>query len=1013
MVKYILSMRKETVNTFTEGMISDLNPLNMPNNALTDCVNGTILTYDGNEYSLQTDMGNVKLSNCELEENYIPVGIKEYGDVLYIVSYNPFEDRVEIGSYPSTKTVITTGKDPDEKSYQTITQFIESSDESSFYYEKDIEVSDAAKEQLFLDRIEINKLNPGDKYNLSIKNFDNSDNFERTKFFISDDDNKKYNITDLIEFNKDTYCKWTIPGWLGGENKFAKIDQLTYKIKNTSSSYSKNQNFNVSFKLKASDGIFTKNKILGPSPIGELFVEVFKVCDSSTEIPCGKIKVTSCVSYPNDDIYFITDELKGLVWNEDTVKKYIFIPSLIISDNNKKIYYDNCKITTLVSTKASASSDGITLGDSTWNYNITINPNDNKEVLFLTFDTNGISPINSEVFSLDYNIYKFGNTEPIKQIENDSNWNASGESVLKIEDLPMEDLYEIEFFIKSDGVVEKRIDKKLIFASVLMNQFDDLRFDNLHFDTILKKYTNYLNNKDFEIVFTNTEAETNCRNIGSEALDAFKKEGSSVKADNSEIYYYDTAIVENKLIDESYIWNVDKTIDANLSKFPKLLNGPFWDDFNSRCCFKYDLDGTGYKEKNYTRKGEIEEDSTRIIGAKLSTDIKCPISFNKSAERVLWNYSHEKINSHESGLSYMPKQSVAEAERWNFEHKVSMVNPETGCYWFEGKFPIYSNGQRSVKSAIWEPDPENAVELYKANIVAARQNGDNESIKVLANKYEFPPNGQTWDESSTEVAKENTTSSYIVIHKNGKLYWVQLLNTGGEQSENKTIVNDAYDTLTTFIKKYICNTKIGEKNGRFVTAKLGDLNISNSFKWKVDCSAKLQFSEVCFYNDYDFFDRHDLESLYDEHKYEMFKTTDDVYLESIQLNNISKIKNLPLDSRIIENISEEWENIKHTVSSINDNISRSQNQYDQDPYYVNINNYSENPIYERETIPTLAEDNAGINKAREKINTIVSILNGENISTTSLGIYLKDEKRQTGEDIVSHVAIIIGRYLPS
>ena len=97
--------RQETNNTFSEGLIKDLNPINTPNTALTDCVNGTIITYDGNEYSLQNDKGNYGLKHCKLSPNNIPVGIKEYGDILYIVSYNPLNEYVEIGSYPSPETI--------------------------------------------------------------------------------------------------------------------------------------------------------------------------------------------------------------------------------------------------------------------------------------------------------------------------------------------------------------------------------------------------------------------------------------------------------------------------------------------------------------------------------------------------------------------------------------------------------------------------------------------------------------------------------------------------------------------------------------------------------------------------------------------------------------------------------------------------------------------------------------------------------------------------------------------
>ena len=68
--------RQEALNTFTEGLVMDLNPLTTPNNVLTDCLNGTLITYNDNEFILQNDQGNYKLENCKLKPNFIPVGIK-------------------------------------------------------------------------------------------------------------------------------------------------------------------------------------------------------------------------------------------------------------------------------------------------------------------------------------------------------------------------------------------------------------------------------------------------------------------------------------------------------------------------------------------------------------------------------------------------------------------------------------------------------------------------------------------------------------------------------------------------------------------------------------------------------------------------------------------------------------------------------------------------------------------------------------------------------------------------
>ena len=93
--------RHENSNQFKDGLLMDLHPLQTPNTVLTDNLNGTFITYNGNEYSLQNDMGNFKLKNCKLESKYFPIGTTSYADTIYIVSYNPVDKLVQIGSYPS------------------------------------------------------------------------------------------------------------------------------------------------------------------------------------------------------------------------------------------------------------------------------------------------------------------------------------------------------------------------------------------------------------------------------------------------------------------------------------------------------------------------------------------------------------------------------------------------------------------------------------------------------------------------------------------------------------------------------------------------------------------------------------------------------------------------------------------------------------------------------------------------------------------------------------------------
>jgi hypothetical protein len=192
-------MRKETSNQFTEGLVSDLNPINTPNTVLTDALNATIITYNGNEHSLQNDMGNYELKHCKLSPNYIPVGIKEYGDILYIVSQNPLDGSVEIGSYPSPLMI-----------------------NESENYNKDCEIESIIKDQIldknlkegeyntltenakgFVFNDESFKLNPGDEYCLQTEGEEPPYKYETIEYYILDEESIEHNETDKIKLGDE------------------------------------------------------------------------------------------------------------------------------------------------------------------------------------------------------------------------------------------------------------------------------------------------------------------------------------------------------------------------------------------------------------------------------------------------------------------------------------------------------------------------------------------------------------------------------------------------------------------------------------------------------------------------------------------------------------------------------------------------------------------------------------------------------------------------------------------
>lgn len=94
-------MKSSQTNTFTGGMQKDLHPMTTPNNVLTDALNATITTMNGNENVLQNDMGNARVESAYLPEGYIPIGMKEHGGIIYIASYNPVTEKGQVGSFPS------------------------------------------------------------------------------------------------------------------------------------------------------------------------------------------------------------------------------------------------------------------------------------------------------------------------------------------------------------------------------------------------------------------------------------------------------------------------------------------------------------------------------------------------------------------------------------------------------------------------------------------------------------------------------------------------------------------------------------------------------------------------------------------------------------------------------------------------------------------------------------------------------------------------------------------------
>ena len=125
------------------------------------------------------------------------MGLKEYGDILYIVSYNPLDNNVEIGTYPSPLNVESSDE---EETHAEVDSLIETIIDSSNYTDLiknaklHIYVGEGDEEQF--------KLYPGDEYCLNV-GVESKYKYEELEYFIVDDARKRYNITnDIIVDNQ-------------------------------------------------------------------------------------------------------------------------------------------------------------------------------------------------------------------------------------------------------------------------------------------------------------------------------------------------------------------------------------------------------------------------------------------------------------------------------------------------------------------------------------------------------------------------------------------------------------------------------------------------------------------------------------------------------------------------------------------------------------------------------------------------------------------------------------------
>ena len=163
-------------SSFGDGLLMDFAPDNTQATCLTHALNATLLTMNGNELSLQNDMGNGRVETAYLPEGYIPVGTCEFGDIIYIVSYNPITNKSQIGCFPSPERNISSKELSGIETTFNLEDFTKLTD---FGFRETI--SNSVKKVIY-----DNSLNPGDKFIVHSGNIAN--NMSR----ISDYGNKSH-----------------------------------------------------------------------------------------------------------------------------------------------------------------------------------------------------------------------------------------------------------------------------------------------------------------------------------------------------------------------------------------------------------------------------------------------------------------------------------------------------------------------------------------------------------------------------------------------------------------------------------------------------------------------------------------------------------------------------------------------------------------------------------------------------------------------------------------------------
>ena len=871
--------RQETNNTFSEGLIKDLNPINTPNTALTDCVNGTIITYDGNEYSLQNDKGNYGLEHCKLEPNYIPVGVKEYGDILYIVSYNPLNEHVQIGSYPSPESITDSNDSPDLSSGNKIINIYENlverwkKGEKSFSY-KDI-VKTYSKLHIFYgadpDKL---KMHEGDQIKLKVEGISTNNSFEKLQYVLVDDNRQITDISDKVSdfINTNNYksIAWG-PGWFGFKPVIAEISDNLINIKKMKvPSYGEgfaNLIFNV--RISTSDSLLTN---LSTEKLSKLKVKVTltgKENGKDSPILEENLPLTKSLDLKNGDFYYYSEDKE--VSSQIDVSKYSSITlkatPILYLDDNIYIIYDHLERVSVFNLSTKNNSENFLIGESIWNWKTDTANNS----IALTFDTTGLSQTSvlNEDVSLQYSITGLNGSSIIDTLGSPytnkvcSEWNIIGDTTIEFETTPFtkvnyennpnklytENIYYITFkIIDESGKIIKEFDPKIIVATELLNSSSETRYDKVPINTWLNNYINSIKNTTFSINYTSPDTW----NIKKDFSTTYSKWLNPNKIFKANDITYSTFLSNSELENiektDNITWNAKCNLSVECKSDITLLIGPMWLDFNDNCQVQFN--GNIVKFNKFTGK-LLKSVNLNIEGVSTKT-IPCnlvPIS----QDNYIWNYEEADITYRELELNISGSHKVGgnilqdgDKRRKDLSLIFNLKSGSSKLWDKTWTVTWWGNNIRSVMSA----DMTSTVN----NILSALKNNDLGLIKINVGTVNVPDNsgkicqiglGKTVGTNTESIIKndlekgwdfDNSYQQFLVIKLNNDVLFVEIPNAKWTNKDNESKENIGNETVTRFCEEVKC-VKVNDlysTEGGFWKMILGDAVIKDSTSVSID-----------------------------------------------------------------------------------------------------------------------------------------------------------------------------------